>query len=415
MSIAANTDWEIRTTGVSTNGGGFKDLDPGVSVDYSQQDAAQLALTDISITTNDLTSVTGGFTAAMVGNVIFLESGGATTGWYQITGYTDTNNIEVDRNPGNGSGTTGNVGGAWKFDPTYFNTFFSSTNKANYDIVHVKSGTYTNFGTSGANTISASYQRMRGYTTSRGDQPIGADRPYFETGNNASYLYWTGQYGQMEHIRVDSTYSGSTTSTLSNTGIFFIIRNCKITRSGFTNCMAYRMQGDYSRAIQCEFEATGGYGVQITNEHCLVEWCYVHDCKDGINYSSSNAQGAIVKNCIIDTCSQFGIALYFGALVTDTTVYNCGIGIRVSSFYSFVVNTIIHTCTTGLYATEAAYSDNNCFYNNTTDYDFGVVAGPNDIATDPLLVNPANQDFTLGAASPAFNTGIKLGAAVGLP
>ena len=47
MSIPSNMDWEIRTTGAPTNGGGFTDRNPGTSVDYSQQAAAQLALTDI--------------------------------------------------------------------------------------------------------------------------------------------------------------------------------------------------------------------------------------------------------------------------------------------------------------------------------------------------------------------------------
>lgn len=415
MAIATNTDWEIRTTGVSTNGGGFKDLNPGTSVDYSQQDAAQLALSDISITTKDLTSVTGGFTAAMVGNVIFLDGGGATTGWYQIMGYTDTNNVDVDRNPGNGTGTTGNVGGAWIFDVVYTNAFFSSTNKASYDICHVKSGTYTNFGTSGANTIAKSYMRMQGYDATRGDQPTGNARPFLSTGNNVSYINWSGSYGQMEYMRIDSTYSSGTTPTISSTGVFFVIRNCKITRSGFTDAYGHRMQSAWSRAIACEYENTTGYGLQITQEGCCAEWCYAHDSKYGITTSSSNAKGITVENCIIDTCSSLGISLYFGGRVLNTTIYNCLTGVQFTSFYGFVVNTIIHTCGTGIYGNEEVYSDNNCLYNNTTDRSNGNVAGPNDVGSNPLLADPANQDFTLESLSPMFDAGIKLGAAVGLP
>lgn len=414
MAIATNTDWEIRTTGVSTNGGGFKDLNPGTSVDYSQQDAAQLALSDISITTKDLTSVTGGFTAAMVGNVIFLDGGGATTGWYQIMGYTDTNNVDVDRNPGNGTGTTGNVGGAWKFDNTYFNLFFSSTNKSLYNVTHIKSGTYTNFGTSGANSMASSTNRWSGYNASRGDQPTGLDRPYLETGNNVSYIYWTGHYGIMENMRIDSTYAASTTNTISNTGLFFIMRNCHITRTGPAGAMAYRMQGEYSKAFQCEFESASGKAVQITKKGCCIEWCYVHDSDYGIEYSTSSATDITVENCIVDTCATMGILLYSGGRVMNTTIYNCGTGVYCN-LYAAIVNSIIHTCTTGIQGAESTYINFNCMFNNTADWSGGAVQGSDDILVDPLLADPANQDFALEPLSPAFDAGMKLGSIVGLP
>jgi len=37
MALDAATLFEIRDTGHADNGGGFADLNPGVSVDYSQQ------------------------------------------------------------------------------------------------------------------------------------------------------------------------------------------------------------------------------------------------------------------------------------------------------------------------------------------------------------------------------------------
>jgi hypothetical protein len=104
MAIDATTIWEFRATnGSATNG-----LNPGTSVDYSDQNSSQLSLTDcatsgIGVTT--LTSATGGFTAAMEGNVMYLHTGtNLTDGWYQITGYTDTNTIALDRAPDDGVG-----------------------------------------------------------------------------------------------------------------------------------------------------------------------------------------------------------------------------------------------------------------------------------------------------------------------
>jgi len=47
-AINAGTAWECRATGNVANGGGYYNLVPGTSVDYSQQDTAQLSLTDLA-------------------------------------------------------------------------------------------------------------------------------------------------------------------------------------------------------------------------------------------------------------------------------------------------------------------------------------------------------------------------------
>ncbi|MCK9569009.1 hypothetical protein M0R72_08715, partial [Candidatus Pacearchaeota archaeon] len=98
MAINAATIWEVRTTGSSLAGGGFADLDPGVSVDYSQQPLPQLTLSDVAtISANPVvTSATGGFTPQMVGNVCLLY----VPGFYyfvQIVEYIDTNTVRMDR------------------------------------------------------------------------------------------------------------------------------------------------------------------------------------------------------------------------------------------------------------------------------------------------------------------------------
>lgn len=415
MTIAANTDWEIRTTGASTNGAGFKDLNPGTSVDYSQQDAAQLALSDVVVSTTAVSSATGGFTAAMEGNCIFLLGSGVTTGWYQITGYTDTNNITIDRTAGSGSGITGNVGGAYLFDSVYNNTFFASQNKGNYAHCHVKAGTYSGSWGIAANSIVAIYMRMEGYQTTRGDTPTGTNRPLLDTGNNASYIYWSSSYGQMLNMRVDSTYSVSTTSTVYASGAMFVQRNCKITRSGFSGAVAMRSSGDWQRLFQSEYICTTGTAVQVEDEGCCLEWCNIHDSTNGVYYSTSGEEGTTIENCIIDTCSGTGVRFRVGGRMQNTTVYNCGTGVYFLSSYGVCVNNIIHTCTTGINGVEHVYSDNNTLYNNSTDRTGGVVAGPNDVGTNPLLTDPANQDFTLASGSPAFDAGIKLGTVVGLP
>lgn len=418
MSIAANTDWEIRTTGASTNGGGFKDLNPGTSVDYSQQASAQLALTDIASdgAGTGISSTTGGFTAAMEGNCMYISGSGFTTGWYQITGYTDTNNITIDRSCGaSQSGGTGNVGGAWTINSTNLATFFNSTNKGSYNRSYVKAGTYSSWGTA-ANTIAVAYHRLLGYNTTRGDCPIGTNRPLFDLGNAAGYIYLSSSHNWMDNIRVDHTYSSGSATSVYCGGYASVIRNCKVTRSGYTGAVALRISEDYARVLQCELVATNGKALQFSNSiGASAHYCYIHDSTDGITYQGASDSGQMISNCIIDTCSGLGMQLYYGATVRECTIYNCGTGLHFTSLYSSVFNSIITGNTTGINGGEHVHDDNNCLYNNTTDRTGGVVAGPNSITSDPLLADPANQDFTLDPTSPCFNTGVKLGAEVGLP
>ena len=98
-AINAASQWDIRSTAEANNGGCWWNSG-GASTDYSQQDAAQLTLTDITSNAAGTAwaSVTGGFTANMVGSCVRLSSGtNFTVGTYQITAFTDTNNVTVDR------------------------------------------------------------------------------------------------------------------------------------------------------------------------------------------------------------------------------------------------------------------------------------------------------------------------------
>lgn len=112
----------------------------------SNEVATMLSITDgatagVGITT--LTSVGGGFTAAMVDKYIYLKSGtNLTVGWYKITGHTDTNTITLASAPDDGgggvSGAVGEVGGVIKikytkqvttvadFDPLFIEVFVLS-------------------------------------------------------------------------------------------------------------------------------------------------------------------------------------------------------------------------------------------------------------------------------------------------
>src|SRR4029077_71126 len=115
MSLSSTVQWDVRTTGSDSNGGGFDWAVSSPGTDYSQQDSAQVAYTDLVIgsTTTQLTSAAHPFTSAHVGNIINVTGGtGFTAGRYcvnSVSGSTAT----MDRSVGTASSTggTGNLGG----------------------------------------------------------------------------------------------------------------------------------------------------------------------------------------------------------------------------------------------------------------------------------------------------------------
>jgi hypothetical protein len=106
--MAINTypiTWECESGGNALNGGGFAPGIPSAGTDYSQQTSPQLTLTDIATTDGvnggifHISSTTGGFTAAMIGNLLCIQHNSTATDWGAgrviITAVTDTHNITV--------------------------------------------------------------------------------------------------------------------------------------------------------------------------------------------------------------------------------------------------------------------------------------------------------------------------------
>lgn len=135
MSLAAALVWEVRATGSDNSGGAFNPVTGASSLDYSQQDVAQQAYTDLVIgnpTTTQLSSVTRAFQATDVGNTIRITGGvNFTVGTYEIVSVL-SGVATVDRSVGTAGATggTGNLGGALALPATAFsrgvggNTFY---------------------------------------------------------------------------------------------------------------------------------------------------------------------------------------------------------------------------------------------------------------------------------------------------
>lgn len=380
MAQSADIVWEVQTAGASNNGGGFKVGASGT--DYSQQSSPQLSVTDAACTGNTtVTSATGGFTSAMIGNVIYLSSG---PGWYEITGRTDTNTITIDRNGPNASGMTARVGGALNS----LNTLASAMGTIGQWAFVKDDGVYTQtatpvFSLAGTPSNSQMYSRLSGYSTTRGDG--GRARISLSTNSGLYGLSLSGSGWFVEGFDIDC--NGLTTSRGINGGAYYNhIYNCKVYE--FT---AYGIiSGTQISLVEyCEVSAgtSAGFGIVCNAggaQH--INSCWVHDnACPGIVHSSSNGT---ITNCLVTNntgSSTDGIIAPYGLQILYNTIYGNGRhGIFMNTTFDLancIRGNLIANHTAGSAAgikfnstgaiPARPQNDGNAFYNNTSNRVFG--------------------------------------------
>lgn len=403
----AGLHYEFRATSGSSTNGGCYDIVSNGGTDYTNQDAAQLSLTDIAtggIGSTALSSATGGFTSAMVDNCIQLTSGtNLVTGFYEITAFTDTNNVTIDRAADDGaagvSAATGAVGGALD---VFTDALLESLQAGNQ--VWVKNDGTMVIGTINllADGNKASPIIVEGYNTSRGDNPTSSNRPTLNPGS--STFSFDDQWVIKNFIVTTSVASGLKCDISCN------VVNVKVTNSSASAGREAIQFLNESTAFEVELISDSGNGITLVNQAQIVN-SYVHDCgQTGIVLSSGNGNSAIGN--IVDS-NVTGISLSNnkdGHTVYGNTIYGNTTGISSGTSNSnIIVNNIIDGNTTGAsWTTEQGtnYFDYN-IWNNTTDVS-NVTKGDNAVTSDPLLTDPNNatstsRDFGLGSGSPAIN------------
>ena len=206
-ATGATAVWELRNAGTDTNGAGFDTGIASFGTDLSVFDNKNAAActscqsTSVNISTTDavttdtttVTSATGNFSSALIGNAIYLTGTGTTTGWYWVSAVASAVSITVDRATGStgGTGVTMNIGGAIK-------TFSqATTNVVAGNKVWAKSAATFSI-SSGItwNTVCtvANPCTIEGYTTSRGDngqatiQASGAIATMFGDSGNVHFI-----------------------------------------------------------------------------------------------------------------------------------------------------------------------------------------------------------------------------------
>lgn len=280
MALSANTVWEIRNGGSDTNGGGFVTGSGGT--DYSLQDAAQLSVADAACTGNTtVTSATGGFTAAMIGSIMYLSSG---PGWYQITARTDTNTITIDRNGPNASGMTANVGGAMASPGAVSglrvlgNTVFVKYHATAYEIASTSPNVATGIINQTSDGSDSVVDYWIGYDTTRTVVNNDANRPKFQVAAAG-----------VSSVTVFRVAPGS---TLCNT----VVRNIIIDGQSKTGIRGFDFSataggGGFDR---CEANNCTNSGFVLSSGFAVVSFGRASGCSTAAAYKAEAAGGLLI-------------------------------------------------------------------------------------------------------------------------
>lgn len=438
-ALSVQSVWEVRTTGNDTNGGGFVTGQSGV--DYSQNDnknatacsncgssTVNLSKTDaVANGTTTITSATANFSAAIVGNIILLSggSGSLTAGWYQVTTFTNSTTIVIDRTVAAGTGITINIGGAL----LTFSQMF--TNMALGHQAFIKSGTYT-FTTTVTVTLNSlgtgttgAIANVQGYGTSRGDN--GA-RPLVTTATNTTNLFtMNGAQGiTFQHLSFSNT-AGTRAAGFIASGASYHITFQDDVFDGFTSAILGNWNATETfhglTVISCEVKnCTSVSGAIYNTAGGLFLYSYIHANVVGFQRAENGGfvQDQIFRYTVFASNTDTGITVTAGAVGTngfhfdvDHCVFynntNSGILQGDTSVMTTMTNNIFES--NGRYGWEVVVSSSNdspyyiynaanFYFNNTLGQRLNVGAGTGDVTgTADAFVNAGTANFALNSTA----------------
>lgn len=398
-ALPLGVNWEVRTTGSDTNGGGF--VSGASGTDFSQQDAAQQAYTDLVIggTTTQLTSVLHPFGATAPGNIINVTGGaGCTTGRYQVVsvvGITAT----MDRSVGTGASTcTGNLGGGLATIATAITSMVAG------NTVWVKSGTYTQ---TTAHTIALS-THWEGYQTTHGDF---GTAPLITTATNSTILLTVSNGGAgtstwlaLWNLNFSNTAAVRAAGLTASTNVNNSVTINGATFDGFTTAINTSNDVGSLTLTGAEVKNSTGAGITLDSAvaHFACSGCWIHNNttagltgnSPSISFLNSifsvNASGISVGAVSLSLVSCAFVSNTGSAIVAPTGgAGSSGYGVQVSNSIFFGNGAVALNFDNGANNVFAAINGRNNAYGSNTGGNFSAhVLFPGSPGDITLTANP---------------------------
>jgi hypothetical protein len=429
MAINATTNWYVRASGNVLNGGGFDSAISGAGTNFADQDSPQLSPSDLatpSAGSTTLTSVSGGFTSAMIGNCIRIASGtNFTPGYYFITARTDTNTVTLDRtasSSGAGASGVGRVGGAFA---TLASLHSGGTITLPTITTPLAAGHVVNIrGSGGENPASADYTSTGYFQFPAGNFTDGLivfrgynGRPRHD-GNGLTF--WNCNFQQFENLRCKFTGNGNPVEGFIDGNVHLHCHNVwvdqnGIDQSGIQDATSVR----FCRLFNTGTTTTGtGSRVAISTGVNTYNGTVAYNVIEGWRGGgmSVTAMPSVCFN-VIANCRSHGIVLSAGDSIRGLSIQhnsiynNTGDGIRMADSntiaQAYLRDNILEANTGfGINCTVNATALNdrlirrnmarNFFFNNTSGNQQNKSAGDSDVTlSGSAFTNAAAGDFTL--------------------
>jgi len=219
-------------------------------------------------------------------------------------------------------------------------------------------------------------------------------------------------------------------------GTYFITASIQLTTDGTTELpIVYRQYGDGDAIIDGMWESNialiiegnnaiiDGLEIYDVKEHavslkadsCIIRECYIHYFdKDGIRLEGS--ENLVLKN-VVTHGDDHGIENRDSGennKIYGNTVFSCqknGLELQAGVKTARIFNNIIVLNDKGIKAKVENICGFNNVWNNSTDYDDGIIDSAGGISADPMFTDTASGDFSLQSGSPAIDTALDLGYA----
>ncbi len=195
-----------------------------------------------------------------------------------------------------------------------------------------------------------------------------------------------------------------------------IVENLLVSNvSAVDNSGGINAKGSYSKVLHCEVSVSSsvnGVGISMNAFDGFVAYNYVHLCDSGgaKGIHADSDGGRVIGNILSKNVTGIAIGSS-NNFISHNTIYDCLFGVTSGvSFRHAIINNIFADCTTeASFTTEykSNYFDYNCWGQAMPTLS-NVTAGNHAVLADPLLIDPANEDFRLKSGSPCINAGARL-------